>query len=562
MVIKLKYIAAREVQTTLRALRIVNPQGGNLAGIEGSNTILITDFAPNVKRIYEVIKLMDQEGPQKQFRVVRLRYAVAEDIVEQLREFAKTNSRRRFGTGPNLEEIKLIVDKRLNAVVIEAYQAKMRHMINLIKELDQKLAENPGMLHYVRLKHADAVKLQETLSKLVESGGFKGDKNKGKTTSSSRDTNQIPLSIEAEPQTNALIVRAEEHQWQEVKRIIAQVDVRRAQVLIEAAVVEISPEDALNLGVEIFWADEARNNKVGFTGGSNFGLSNLVVVDGDTAKAIDTSGDNTGKKYGKLPASREGAIGALTYDDLFTIPVLLNALQTQGDVKILSIPRILANDNEQAQIKVSDQDPTTTSSTSSGGNDVTGFSGYQEAGTTLTITPHISGEGNYLRLNIEQVIEEFVGVSQVVGNTVVPRGKRSRRLYSSVTIPNGHTVAIGGLTFDSLEENISKIPLLGDLPLIGILFQTRVVTHRKRNIYLFLTPHILRDPKFKDLLQKSHELKLHAQKAGVNVAAFDKSFEKYQKKYELDQKNLEPLYLMEYESPLDESEDKEKKKQK
>lgn len=563
MVIKLKYISAREVQTTLRALRIVNPQGGNLAGIEGSNTILITDFATNVKRIYDVIRLMDEEGPSKEFKVIRLQHAIAEDVAEKLKEFAadKNKPAGGFGVGPNLDELKIIADKRLNALVIQAYSAKMDQVNKLVAELDQKLDEEPTTIHYVRLKHADATKLEETLSKLIESGGFaKSNEKKSAAVTSSQPDEEIPIAIKAEPQTNSLLVRADEHRWKEIAKIIDQVDVRRPQVLIEAALLELSAENTLGLGVEVFWAESPQKDRVTFSGGDGFGFSNLVSVKGDTATPVDASKQVSGTRYGKVPNTAagdpfdQGILGLLNYggDDksLFNIPLLFRAIEKQGDFKILSLPSVLTNDNEKAEVKVTDKAPTKTTSQGSGGsNSISGFGGYQEAGTILLITPHISGEKNYLRLELEQTIDQF---DRSVLVDEVP-GVKSRKITTSLTVPDGQTVAIGGLTYDKEEENIRKIPLLGDLPLLGFLFETRVVIHKKVNIYLFVTPRILREKSFEDLLQYSHDIKMDAEKYGVDMNAVDKSFVNYQKKYGFKAGQLPPLYMLEYKSPAPQS---------
>ena len=559
MVIKLKYISAREVQTTLRALRIVNPQGGNLAGIEGSNTILITDFAPNVKRIYEVIKQMDEQGAEKEFRVIKLKHAVSEEVVEKLKEFAIEKRRSSgIGLGPNLDEVKISADRRLNAVVIQAYKDKMQQMVDLINILDEGLDEDPTRIHYIRLHHADASKLQETLAKLLEGGNFTKKKGPASKASSSSEAEQISTAIQAEPQTNSLIVRAESHEWREIQKIIKQVDVRRPQVLIEGALIEVSPEDLLGLGIELFWS-ETNKDGVSVSGGSDFGLSNLVAVDKDgNATGIDSVGDlNNIEKFGKVPLVQDsrqnefgrGGTGFINYKDIFTIPALLKANKKDAYFKILSIPSVLTNDNERAMIKVADAAAADTTTDNNSGSQTTAFGGYQEAGTVLTITPHISGEENYLRLEIDQNINEF-DTTQVSNESGIP-AQRRRQITTTITVPDGHTVAIGGFTFDKESETVEKIPLLGDLPIVGILFQTRVISHQKRNIYLFLTPHILREPNFKDLFKHSYDYKMNAHKLGANIGKIDKTFNDYLAKYRIDKGKLRPVYMLEYKTPTD-----------
>ncbi|HRU51830.1 MAG TPA: type II secretion system secretin GspD [Planctomycetota bacterium] len=557
MVMKLTYISAREVQTILRALRIVNPQGGNLAGIEGSNTILITDFAPNVKRIYDVIKLMDQQGPESDFKIIRLKNAIAEEVVEKLTELVAKDKKTGVagaGTGIDVENIKISADRRLNAVILQAYQDKMKLMINLIEELDQDLIAEPSYIHYIRLKHADATKLQETLTKLLEGGGLskRGAGSTGKVASSTGTGEMIQPSIQAESQTNSLIVKAEQQDWKEIEQIIKQVDVRRPQVLIEGALIEISPDEMMGLGIELFWAETPDKDRVTFGGGSDFGFSNLVAIDKDgEASLIDGSKKIEAEKIGKIPFSNRkdisrGINAFLNYKDVFTMPMLLKAMKQDGKFKILSIPSVLTNDHEQAVIKVADSSPSSKITENNSGSQTQGIDSFIEAGTTLTITPHISGEANYLRLDIDQSIDEF-DKSQPSISGVYP--KKVRHIQTSITVPDGQTVAIGGFTYDKESESIEKIPLLGDLPLIGILFQTRIVEHAKRNIYLFLTPNIFREESFSDLYKHSYDYKMKVQNMGGNMNAIDANFKKYQQKYGVKQGELRPIYMMDYKTP-------------
>lgn len=553
MVIKLKYISAREVQTTLRALRIVNPQGGNLAGIEGSNTILITDFAPNVKRIYDVIQIMDRPGPEKELRIFKMKYADSTALVDTLNELTEKRTRSSgIGLGPNLDDVKIVADPRLGALIVQAYPGRMQQLASIIEELDEQLNKEPSNFHYVRLKHADAAVLQETLAKLIEEGGFSGQDGSrpaGSKVSSGGDKENKP-AIEVDTQNNALIVKASPREWNEILGIIQQVDVRRPQVQIEAALVEVSPSDLLGLGIELFFAENAEDGKATLGGGTNFGFSNLVAVNGNTANPIDPTKAITAQKFGKLPLvpgrfQRSGTFFA-NYDDLFTLPVLINAIQTQIDTKVVSLPRVVTNDNQLALLKVADAQPSVVNNVDDGGGVRETFGEFQEAGTTLLVTPHISGEKNYLRLDISQTIEAFDNASAAAGGV---QAKTTRQIITSVTIPDGHTVAIGGLTFDARTTTVDKVPLLGDLPLIGFLFQTRVVTHAKQNIYLFVTPTILRDENFEDYKKLSYDTKVETSKFGVDMNLIDKSFARYQQKYGLTNDEPQPLYMLDYESP-------------
>ncbi|BBM87809.1 secretin N-terminal domain-containing protein [Candidatus Uabimicrobium amorphum] len=538
MVINLEHISAREVQTTLRSLRIVNPQSGNLGGIDSSNTIFVTDFAPNVKRIYDVVKLMDQPGIDKQLRVVKLKYGNAQELVTQLNELAAQDKKTRRGIGPNLEDAKLAADVRLNAVIIQAYPSKIEQLTTIIKSLDSNIFNEPAKFHYVQIKNIDASTLQETLSKLVKKQNIQ--------------EGEIPVAIETDTQNNALIVQADENTWSQIAALIEVADVRKPQVQIEAALVEVNPNDVLGLGVELFYAENSEDGKTTIGGGSNFGFTNLVAVNGNTAVPINQNQAITAEKFGKLPIvpardpfQRSGTFFA-NYDDLFTLPILLNAIQTQTDTRVVFLPSIVVNENATAQLKVADFQPSLETKIDDSGAFIDSFGDFQEAGTTLIVTPHISSENNYLRLDISQTVEAFDRASLAAGGV---QAKTTRQLVSSVSIPDGHTVAVGGLTFDQDVLTVEKIPLLGDLPLIGFLFQTRVVTHQRQNVFLFVTAKILKDENFEDYKKLSHEVKLETSSFGVDMDLIDKSFRRYQQKYGLSKEEPEPLYMLEYQSP-------------
>ncbi|HON44845.1 MAG TPA: type II and III secretion system protein, partial [Planctomycetota bacterium] len=269
------------------------------------------------------------------------------------------------------------------------------------------------------------------------------------------------------------------------------------------------------------------------------------------ASLIDGSKKIEAEKIGKIPFSNRkdisrGINAFLNYKDVFTMPMLLKAMKQDGKFKILSIPSVLTNDHEQAVIKVADSSPSSKITENNSGSQTQGIDSFIEAGTTLTITPHISGEANYLRLDIDQSIDEF-DKSQPSISGVYP--KKVRHIQTSITVPDGQTVAIGGFTYDKESESIEKIPLLGDLPLIGILFQTRIVEHAKRNIYLFLTPNIFREESFSDLYKHSYDYKMKVQNMGGNMNAIDANFKKYQQKYGVKQGELRPIYMMDYKTP-------------
>ncbi|MHC4663588.1 MAG: type II secretion system protein GspD [Planctomycetota bacterium] len=234
----------------------------------------------------------------------------------------------------------------------------------------------------------------------------------------------------------------------------------------------MSEESRFNAAVELSTIDLASE---GFraAGASLFGLS---APDFEELTKIPS-----------LPAEGGGTFW-LFKEEILRMPLLLQFFRTNSDVNILSAPRILTNNNHEGEIKVTDQVPVVTTIDTSTNQTRQSFGGYQEAGITLNIIPHIN-EGNYLRLEVNLTIEDFVGA--VSGGSSVPPEKTTRQIKGEVNVPNRQMIIIGGLTSAKEDETVAKIPFLGDIPLIGWLFRKRFIQKRRKNLYIFLTPHIL-----------------------------------------------------------------------
>jgi len=366
------------------------------------------------------------------------------------------------------------------------------------------------------------------------------------------EKDEIPVVVETDTHNNALIVQASEKVWSQLQAIIKAADVRKPQVHITAALVEVNPSDLIGLGIELFFAENSEDGKATIGGSTNFGFTNLVAVNGNTAVPINQNQAITAQKFGKIPIvpgrdpfQRSGSFFA-NYDDLFNLPLLVNAIQTQTDSRVVSLPSIIVNDNDLAQLKVADFQPSLATKIDDSGAFIDSLGDFQEAGTTLLVTPHIGSERNYLHLDISQTVEAFDQASLAAGGV---QAKTSRQIVSTVSIPDGHTVAVGGLEFDQNVLTVEKVPLLGDLPLIGFLFQTRVVTHQRQNVFLFVTAKILDDEDFEDYKKLSHEVKMETNKFGVDMQLIDESFQRYKEKYGLSKEQPEPRYMLEYQSP-------------
>ncbi|MCI0339952.1 MAG: type II secretion system secretin GspD [Planctomycetales bacterium] len=538
----LQYSSAREVSNALRPLSDPNA-GGQIIGIDKVEVLVITDYAPNVQRLERVIELMDVPGPQLKWEVVPLLYANPDDLVSKISQFFETLAQVQQQQGAQVEpRIRLVSYPRTNSIIVQAVELRLREVKDLIKVLDVQLQVEPSRIHIRKLRHTDAEKVAETVNAILQvrptlaeqpaagtpmpqgpqgpqvgprpipSPGTRFPSGGGLGTG----TGEPPAaSAIADKTTNSLIVVAMEPEWKELSRIVDQLDVRRPQVLIEAAIVELTSQETYNVGVELATIDQpAQDSTRGFVA-TQFGLSNLVDANG-----VPITTTTPGVPAGRIPnTSSQGITLGLTRDNAFRIPVLLNLIGTESATNVLSLPRVLTNDNEKATVKVSESVPTSQLSNvgTPGIAPTQSFGSFQEAGITMTITPHIS-EADYLNLEMKLTIEQFTGSST---DPALPPPKATRDIENRITVPNHQTVIIGGLTSTRTLEAVTKIPLLGDIPLLGLLFQRQDKRETKTHLFIFLTPHVLTDDRFRDMgmLTKSHLADMRAQ--GVNADAID-----------------------------------------
>lgn len=280
---------------------------------------------------------------------------------------------------------------------------------------------------------------------------------------------------------NQLLVKAQAGQQPEFARLIEKLDLRRPQVYVEAKIVAVNADDRLRTAFE---TQLINANATGGVFTQSFGLANYG------------SGSNITTR--PTVNALTGFTAAIIRNDM--VPVVMTALANETDSRIISNPQLLVDDNEEAEVVSLDQQPTSTISRgTTGQSDLVTAGDYAQAGTTLRVTPQIS-DGGYMRLKYEIQLSSFTGEGQVVGGTTLPPPRQENTIKSnSITVPSDSTVVVGGLVVDSKTKTVAKIPLLGDIPLLGLLFQDRSTGDRKTVLYVFLTPRVLRDPTFQDL---------------------------------------------------------------
>ena len=448
-------------------IRPLVPQYGHLAAISSANAIIISDRTANIERIEDLLRQLDQKG-QNDYSVLNLQHAWVMDTAEVLRNAVDR------GQAKGASGTQVIADGRTNRLILLGPPAARAKLVALAQSLDTPTSRSANT-RVIRLRHGDAKSLAETLGEISE-------KLKPETAGETTGKPQTIL-IRADESLNALVLLAEPDVVATLEDIVRQLDVPRAQVMVEAAIVEVSGDITDALGVQ--WAVDGRGSTGGL-GGTNFSGTGLSV--GRVLQAIQDSGSDTDNNtLANLP---DGAIIGLGTD---SFGVLITALSANSKSNLLSTPSLLTLDHQKAEILVGQNVPFQTGSfTTSGSGADNPFTTIerQDIGVTLKVTPHIN-EGANLRLEIEQEISSIAPTSQGVNAVDLITNKRS--IKSTILAENGQVIVLGGLIQDDVTQADSKVPLLGDIPLVGALFRSTKETRIKRNLMVFLRPTVVRD---------------------------------------------------------------------
>jgi general secretion pathway protein D len=460
-------------------LRPLVAKYGHLAGVRSANALIISDHASNITRIEQIIDRLDKAGSEE-LEVIQLKEAWVGNVVTMLQSLdpdkvAQGSTSKTSTTGT----IRVVADERSNRLIIKGEKTARERIRKLIHQLD-KPSYFSGSAKVIRLRYADSKKLAELLNNIMadtESTGGK-DSTKAKGTA----------SIFADEELNALVVRAEPSILKEIGDIIHELDVRRAQVLIESAIIEVTGDVSNSFGVQ--WAVGDTDYPVAGTNFTNAGDSISQIA---TDAAAGTSSLSNGLTLGAYKST----------DGVFDFGVVIQALQSQSNTNLLSTPSIMTLDNQEAEIIVGQNVPFITGSTSSSTstNPFTTIS-REDIGVTLKIKPHIH-EGKELRLEVE-VTAESVSSTTVEGQADLITNKRE--LKTVILAADKETIVLGGLISDDITETESKVPFLGDIPGLGWLFRSKGTQHVKRNLMVFLRPTIvLEKQKAVELTNKKFE---------------------------------------------------------
>jgi len=485
-VMRLKNISAAKLIPVLRPLV---PQQAHMAAYAPSNAIIISDVASNIDRIAAIIERMDRTATQET-EVIKLRYGVAEDVVRMLDQLNTSEAQQ--GTEV---EVMLVADARTNSVLVSADELERARMTQLIRYLDTPL-EQSGNVKVIYLEYAKAEEVAEVLTRVMQNIGRVDAGEAGRA----QRAGETSATIEADKNTNALIITAPTDKMAALEAVVARLDIRRAQVLVEAIIVEMEVRDGQDLGLQWLFANDS-----GFFGSSISAddararriAGAILPEDGgdDTTGGVTTGDFNVGALAGALAQSPGVSLGWGVIDDDLSMTVILNALKENSNANILSTPSLLTLDNQEAYITVGQNVPFVTGSFTSTGTGDGAQNPFQtiereNVGITLKVTPHIN-EGDAVVLDISQEVSSLSNTSVVLQASDLITNERV--LQTKVLAADGRVVVLGGLIKDDVQDATQKVPLLGDIPFFGRLFRNDAVQVTKTNLLIFIRPTIIRD---------------------------------------------------------------------
>jgi general secretion pathway protein D len=479
-VIDVKNVNAAQLVPILRPLI---PQYGQLAAYPASNILIISDRANNVNRIIRIIRRIDQVGDQD-VEVIPLQNASSAEIVRVINSLYQGQQAAEGG-----QAAKVVADDRSNSVLIGGDQSQRLRIRALIAHLDTPL-ESGGDTQVRYLRYADAEKIAPKLKEQI-TGVAQASAGAGGAGAAASPQAQAEKSamVWADVQNNALVITAPPKIMRSVMNIIDKLDIRRPQVLVEAIIVEVKSTKTAELGVN--WAEFSKGNGTVPAGAfvSPVGQSSIVDLAGNVA-AI-----NANAATATLPTGTTFAIGRLAAGGL-NFAAMLRAIRNDADSNIMQTPSTITLDNQEAEIKVAQEVPFITGSfTNTGaGGTAAGVNPFQtvqrqEVGTILKVTPQIAAEGNSVVLKIS--IESSSVLPNSVSKVDITTAKRT--ISTNVLIEDGGVVVLGGLIENSSTKGEQRVPYLGSIPLIGMLFKTRQGDAGKSNLMIFIRPKILRD---------------------------------------------------------------------
>jgi general secretion pathway protein D len=473
-----------------------------------TNMMIITDVYSNIQRLFKILKQIDVPGIGQEISVIPIQYADSTKMVTLLNTVFKPTGKRVKGAPE--KAVTMVADERTNVIVLLANEVDTIRIKQLIAMIDREAPRGKGKIHVYYCENATAEELAKVLQEVPsqETGAPK--------TKAGAPAIAGKVRISADKATNSLIIMADQEDYIVLQDVIKKLDIPRSMVFIESLIMEVDMDKSLDIGIDWqFFEDTTVRGDKAVVGGA---FSDSLVPSVGTGGVVN-------------PFSAGGfSLGLITEPvdvagfTVSSISAIINAVKTDDEFRILSTPQVLTTDNEEARITVGENRPyQTRSTTDTSGGTFESFE-YRDVGKILKITPHVT-EGRMVRMKISLEVTNIDLASTLTTSSTLPVTQK-RTVDTTVIIKDNQTVVIGGLIDDSSTRNDTKVPVLGDIPVLGWLFRKRTDTSTKTNLYIFLTPRVIKSPlEAQEILEDKKEqlgtiqegaIKLYEQKAPLS----------------------------------------------
>jgi len=487
-VIPVQYTEAEALKNLLAPLI---PKTDSIVAYPPTNLLIVTTTESLLNRLGQVISMVDVPGAREEVRIIQISYAPVQDLAAKITQVIQSQAgvstpARKPARGQQPAAVaapstaRIIADERTNSIIAIGDSQSLDRIEDLVAKLDVSVPEGAGKIHVYYLQYADANELSSVLSGIPLAQTL-SQSGSAPTPAATKAPPRAPpnvksdISIVADTATNALVITATAEEYDALKTVIAKLDIPREQVLVEVLIAEVSFTKTLELGVEWRVAKDFDGEVLGIAG-SGFGELDQTVA---SLPALPNNGLVV------------GAIGnEITFNGVVmpNMGALIRALKTDSDINILSTPTIVTLDNREAEIVVGQTVPFQTSQKFDSNNQPIYTFDYRDVGLTLRLTPQINSS-RFVKLDIftklEALVSNAIGIQELAPTTL------KRQANTTVVVKDGHTVVIGGMIRDDKIENVSRVPILGSLPLLGPLFRSTSTRSEKNNLLIFLTPHVI-----------------------------------------------------------------------
>lgn len=511
-IIHLKHISAEQVN---RDLRILTSKDGEMSVYTPTNSIILSDFGSNVDRVMKILSQLDVPGFEEQLEVIPIKFAKAKDLAELVDKIVNkgqggnNNSRAAGGTfsagvprftratsTQNQQGTSYFLafpDDRTNSIIAVGNKAGITRLKRLISQLDFRIRpEDSGGVFVYYVKFGEAEKIAQTLTGVAKEAAPRPNNSPGSllapigaggAMSTPQEVFGGDVKIVADKNTNSLIITASKQDYEVVLSLLSKIDIQRDQVFVEAIIMEMSANDTSDYNAGYYKYGDNGYGKTGFNGGIN--LNDMLSPTGGAGAIL---GFADGKTVNVVDPVTKATVA---------IPSLvgfINFLKTVRKANILSTPQVMALDNQEAELKVGDRVAVGTTANTTANGQTTFTPNFEDAAIELTIKPFISPASETIRMEIKQSVKQLsnVPVPKALKDTTQPLA--TRQIKTNIVVKNGDTAILGGLIKEQETEAVSKVPLLGDIPILGWLFKSRSTLKDKVNMLVFLTPKIIRNP--------------------------------------------------------------------